>query len=94
MLLMVWRSTQLKTELVTEDYYGEELRYQEQLDRMNRSNKLKNPLSWTVTGKSVELDFPDDLKGGILKPKSCSTGQIIACAILMLAAKLIQQENL
>lgn len=34
-----------KTELVQTDYYDDEIRYQEQLDRLNRTQKLKEPVS-------------------------------------------------
>jgi len=70
MLFMVWESTRLKTELVTTDYYGKELKYQEQLDKMKRSNILNQPLSWTVMNKKeVKLNFPSDVKGKDVKAR-------------------------
>ena len=63
MLTMVWITTQMKAELVTEDYYGKELKFQEQLDKMKRSNVLNEPVKWTVENKSVKLNFPGDVKG-------------------------------
>ena len=62
MLFMVWRSTVLKTELVTTDYYGKELKYQEQLDKMKRVNGLKDSISWTIENKRVLLTFPKEVK--------------------------------
>src|SRR5581483_2940951 len=62
MLFMVWRSTQMKTDLVTADYYGKELKYQEQLDKMKRSNSLGEPLRWLVKRNAVTLDFPQSVK--------------------------------
>ena len=67
MLFMVWQSTQMKTELVTADYYGQEVKYQQQLDKMKRSNILSQPLSWVVNNKSVQLNFPKDVKGKDVK---------------------------
>lgn len=60
----------MKTELVTTDYYGKELKYQEQLDKMKRSNILNQPLSWTVMNKKeVKLNFPSDVKGKDVKAR-------------------------
>ncbi len=67
MLFMVWCSTQMKTELVTTDYYGEELKYQLLLDKMKRSNTLSEPLSWTVADRKVKINFPADVKGKPVK---------------------------
>jgi len=63
MLFMVWCTNLMKTELVTEDYYGKELKFQEQLDKMKRSNILSQPVNWTVQNNSVKLNFPADVKG-------------------------------
>lgn len=62
MLFMVWQSTVMKTELVTTDYYGKELKYQDQLDKMNRANGLSHPLSWVVNANQVLLSFPQEMK--------------------------------
>ena len=62
MLIMVWQSTLMKTELVTNDYYGKELKFQEQLDKMKRANGLSDSVSWTVSSKQVMLSFPKEVK--------------------------------
>ena len=68
MLFMVWMSTQLKTELVTNDYYGKELKFQEQLDKMRRSNVLTDTVSWMVVNKKeVRLQFPHEVNGKEVK---------------------------
>ncbi|MDB5285030.1 MAG: hypothetical protein JWO06_4105 [Bacteroidota bacterium] len=67
MLFMVWCSTVMKTELVTADYYGKELKFQDQLDKMKRANGLSDSLSWTVSDKKVRLNFPAELKGKNVK---------------------------
>lgn len=69
MLFMVWCTNLMKTELVTEDYYGKELKFQEQLDKMKRSNVLSQPVNWTVQNNSVKLNFPADVKGRDIKAK-------------------------
>ena len=63
MLFMVYQSTQMKTELVTADYYGKELKYQQQLDKIKRANQLSEPLYWNVEKNTVQLSFPKDVKG-------------------------------
>ena len=69
MLFMVWCTNLMKTELVTEDYYGKELKFQEQLDKMKRANVLSQPVNWTVQNNSVKLNFPGDVKGKDVKAK-------------------------
>ena len=69
MLFMVWCTNLMKTEFVTEDYYGKELKFQEQLDKMKRSNVLSQPVNWTVQNNSVKLNFPVDVKGRGIKAK-------------------------
>jgi hypothetical protein len=62
MLLLVWYSTKMKTELVTADYYNKELKYQEQLDKIKRAGKLSEPVRWTVENNKVTLSFPTEVK--------------------------------
>jgi hypothetical protein len=62
MLFLVWKTTTVKDDLVTSDYYAKELRYQEQIDKRNRANKLKEPTRWTVKGKEVEIVFPHEVR--------------------------------
>ena len=63
MLFMVWCTSLMQPELVTADYYGKELKYQEQLDKIKRTNILREPLKWTVINNKVMLNFPNDIKG-------------------------------
>jgi nitrogen fixation protein FixH len=67
MLFMVWQSTVMKTELVTSDYYGKELKYQEQLNKMKRAGSLGDTISWTVNSKQVMLNFPKQVVGKNVK---------------------------
>jgi hypothetical protein len=57
-LFMVFRAQQESIELVTTDYYAKELKYQEQLDKMNRANALAEPLQWNVDASGITLLFP------------------------------------
>lgn len=67
MLFMVWQSTVMKTELVTTDYYGKELKFQDQLNKMNRAGGLGDTISWTVNSRQVMLSFPKEVKGKKVK---------------------------
>lgn len=59
-LFMAYKSTQNKVELVTPDYYAQELKYQERINQIENSRKLQTPLAWEVNGKQVVLSFPSE----------------------------------
>lgn len=67
MLALVYRSTLTREELVTEDYYGKELKYQEQIDKQKRADSFKQPLQWKVENRKVELTFPSEVAGKQVK---------------------------
>ena len=46
--------------LVSEDYYKEELHYQEEIDKMNNANLLIENVSLRNTDKGIIIHFPDD----------------------------------
>jgi hypothetical protein len=53
---VVFASTQ-KVELVSEDYYKNEVAYHEQIERINRTNALKESLEWKIGSEGKTLDF-------------------------------------
>lgn len=61
-LTMVYKAVNTKVELVSKDYYKDELRYQDKIDGVNNANKLS---SVTVSQNSNELvvDLPKEMKG-------------------------------
>lgn len=61
MLVMVYKTTTVKDALVSKDYYARELKFQEEIDKQNRANQLKEVLSWNVTGSRIELKFPEEV---------------------------------
>ncbi|MFN8278466.1 MAG: FixH family protein [Chitinophagales bacterium] len=61
MLFMVYRSTQMKTELVSANYYDEELKYQEHIDAVNRTAHLSAPLAMEVAHGALQLTFPQEV---------------------------------
>ncbi|MDN3492263.1 FixH family protein [Winogradskyella bathintestinalis] len=56
-------------DLVTEDYYGQELEFQEDLNKEVHSKTLKTNLSWKKTEEGVILIFPEDLNIQNIKGK-------------------------
>jgi hypothetical protein len=84
-LTMVYQSTQHKVELVTPDYYAQELKYQERIDQIENARRLKKPLQWEVQGRQIHLQFPftgKHVKAKILfyKPDSSAKDVAVECA--------------
>ena len=48
-------------ELVTEDYYAEELAYQNDIDKLNNANTLKENVSYVITEKGLTITFPETI---------------------------------
>jgi hypothetical protein len=66
-LFLVYKTTTVKDDLVTPDYYAKELKFQEQLDKQKRTHALTEQPSWNVTGKKVAVRFPKELLGENVK---------------------------
>jgi hypothetical protein len=62
-LTLVGMSSRQKVDLVSADYYEKELKFQDRLDDLNRSNELSEPLVWSVQAGSILLNFPNEFKG-------------------------------
>lgn len=61
-LVLVVMSTGEKIDLVTSQYYVEELKFQDKIDKVKRAAALTSPLTWEVTGTAVKIQFPDSQK--------------------------------
>ena len=48
-----------KVDIVTDNYYEKELKYQEQLDKVARTRALKESFEITNTGKELIIKFPN-----------------------------------
>lgn len=60
---MVAMAMRQKVDLVSSDYYEQELNYQDKINKADHANALKETLSWEVkTGKLI-LKFPAQFKG-------------------------------
>jgi hypothetical protein len=56
---MVMFSFTQRVDLVTDNYYEKEIRYQEQIDKINRTNQLSEKLSFQINGRVVLIKFPN-----------------------------------
>lgn len=55
---LVTMSMRQKTDLVSKDYYAQELAYQDKLDKMNRTRGLTEPVRWSMQDRKLQLQFP------------------------------------
>ena len=64
--VMVWIAFIQKVDLVANNYYDKELKYQERIDLMKNSSSLKGRISISQNSKSVDIQFPDSLDYNII----------------------------
>ena len=62
-LLMVFKSSIQKTDLVTTDYYAKELKYQDKIDEMSRVAALSAPVEYVIRDNFLYIHFPKDFAG-------------------------------
>lgn len=62
LLSMVILSINQKIDLVSEDYYEQELHFQNKINKMYHSNQLQEPLTWNVMQGKLILKFPQQFK--------------------------------
>ncbi len=62
-LIMVFKSFNQKVELVTTDYYAKELVYQQQIDKVSRSNALTENVKIIVAKSELQVVFPKEFTG-------------------------------
>ncbi len=59
----VYKAVQQDYDLVTTDYYAEELVYQDRIDQMNNANALGEKLELKLSEAGLLLQMPSGLKG-------------------------------
>jgi hypothetical protein len=69
MTFMVYQSLQQNFDLVSEDYYREELKFQEVIDGKKEALRLRDKASLELLETGFLLQLPKDLEG---KEKTCS----------------------
>lgn len=65
---MVYKAFGEKFDLVTEDYYAQEIQYQDKIDSKTRTKNLTGNLQVTISGQNLVVLFPQKeaaLKGSI-----------------------------
>ncbi|MFZ5554332.1 MAG: FixH family protein [Bacteroidota bacterium] len=59
-LSLVFLASGHKVELVTDNYYEQELKHQEKIDKIQRSNSLAHPLTVDAENHRIEIGFPPE----------------------------------
>ena len=71
---MVFKSSTQKRDLVTPDYYAKELKYQEKIDAVKRTQTLSTTIKYEIVNKQMVLNFPEEFTG-----KSISGTVLLYC---------------
>lgn len=56
--MLVFKSFQQNIDLVAEDYYQQELQYQQQIDKISNTQKLKGSISFSQQDQHLVIQFP------------------------------------
>jgi hypothetical protein len=62
-LTMVTKSMRTRIDLVTPDYYGEELKYQQVIDGRKQAQNLSSPVMISQEEYTITLAFPKEMQG-------------------------------
>ncbi len=65
-LFLVVKSSSQKTDLVTQDYYGEELKFQNRIDENKNTAALSGKLNYEIKSGVMLIYFPKDFEGKII----------------------------
>lgn len=57
--VMVYISMNTRVDLVTDDYYEQELKYQDHIDVVSKTNALLQNVTLAVSASSVDIRFPN-----------------------------------
>jgi len=73
MLFLVYKCTQQNIDLVSTDYYAQELKFQDKIDRLNNSerNEVKLDIVYLPEQNNIQITFPENST-----PKN-TTGEIV-----------------
>jgi hypothetical protein len=61
-MYLVFKSSGEKYDLVTKDYYGEELKYQEVMDQSANAIALSSPVVVERNGTGLTIRFPEEMR--------------------------------
>ncbi|WP_212000996.1 FixH family protein [Chitinophaga sp. HK235] len=68
-ITLVTKSMRTKIDMVTKDYYTEELKYQQVIDGKVNARTLSAPISITQQSEGITVTFPQELHGTNLSGK-------------------------
>jgi hypothetical protein len=66
-VMLVWKSTQVKLNLVSEDYYAQEISFQRKLDARQASAGLSQKPVVSATPDAILIFFPQEFAGKDIK---------------------------
>ncbi len=61
-ITLVTKSMQTRIDMVTADYYAEELKFQQVIDGQRNAGRLSSPVSVRQQGNLVLITFPEELR--------------------------------
>ena len=62
-IFLVYKSSSQKVDLVTENYYQQELKYEQKIDEAERAQSLSAPIKYEVNKNQILIFFPEEMKG-------------------------------
>ncbi|MCP5062095.1 MAG: hypothetical protein GY936_06485 [Ignavibacteriae bacterium] len=82
--------------LVRDDYYAEELKYETRIEQIKRTKNLASPLKVSIKGKRLKFSYPknfmaDKIKGDVLLYRPSDRGRDIKFSILL---DSLNQQNI
>lgn len=63
MATFMYRAYHAQEELVADNYYEQEIRYQQQIDKLDNASKLGGKLQMDVIGGELVISFPQGVQG-------------------------------
>src|SRR6187200_484477 len=60
---LVYKASSQKFDLVTKDYYNQELKYQQVIDQAANSSKLSAPVTEERNEGELKISFPSEMQG-------------------------------
>jgi hypothetical protein len=61
-LFLVFKANKEEFDLVTKDYYGEELKYQQVIDQSENAANLSSPVAVRKTSNEINIRFPEEMR--------------------------------
>lgn len=68
-IFFVFGASKLQTELVADNYYEKEIKFQETIDKQKNANALNGRFKVTSSGRTLTVTLPNDLEGKAISGK-------------------------